>query len=70
VESVEQDLLEQDTLLRQVRLRLGEAQNQMKQIYDKGHKDRVFQTGDMVYGPPTPIPSALCGKAHQHEVGS
>jgi hypothetical protein len=49
VESVEQDLLERDTLLRQVQLRLGEAQNQMKQIYDKGHKDRVFQTGDMVY---------------------
>jgi hypothetical protein len=49
VESVEQELLEQDTLLRQVQLRLGEAQNRMKQIYDKGHKDRVFQPGDMVY---------------------
>jgi hypothetical protein len=38
VDFVEQELLESDTLLRQVRLKLSHAKNIMKQIYDKSHK--------------------------------
>lgn len=49
VDSVEQELLERDTLLKQVRLKLSQAQNRMKQVYDKNHKQRVFLSGDLVY---------------------
>jgi hypothetical protein len=49
VDFVGQELLECDTLLRQVRLKLNHAKNRMKQIYDKSHKEPVFPPGDLVY---------------------
>jgi hypothetical protein len=49
VESVGQQLEARDTLLKQARLKLSQAQNRMKQLYDKGHKEREFQRGDLVY---------------------
>lgn len=49
VDSVEQELLNRDNVLRQVKLKLSQAQNRMKQVYDKGHTERVFQTDDLVY---------------------
>ncbi|XP_062153129.1 uncharacterized protein LOC133861362 [Alnus glutinosa] len=32
-----------------VRLKLAQAQNRMKQVYDKGHTEREFQEEDLVY---------------------
>lgn len=49
VDSVEQELLERDTLLQQVRFKLLQVQNRMKQVYDQDHKEMVFQPGDLVY---------------------
>jgi hypothetical protein len=49
IESVGQLLEARDTLLKQARLKLSQAQNRMKQLYDKGHKERGFQIGDLVY---------------------
>jgi hypothetical protein len=42
VESVGQELGERDILLRQVRLKLSQAENRMKQVYDKGHREKKF----------------------------
>ena len=42
VESVEQMLRERDVVLRQVRIKLYQAQNRMKQVYDKDYKEREF----------------------------
>lgn len=36
-------------MLKEVRLQLLEAQNRMKQIYDKTHQEREFLPGDWVY---------------------
>jgi hypothetical protein len=41
--------LDRDALLKDVRIKLQSAQNLMKQIYDRGHQGRTFQTGDYVY---------------------
>jgi len=49
VESVGQQLEARDTLLKQARLKLSQPQNRMKHLYDKGHKERKFQKGDLVY---------------------
>jgi hypothetical protein len=49
VESVGQKLGERDILLKQVRLKLSRVQNRMKQVYDKGHREKEFQLGDLVY---------------------
>lgn len=49
MESVGRELEDRDVLLREVRLKLAHAQNRMKQVYDKGHKESEFQLGDMVY---------------------
>jgi hypothetical protein len=49
VESVGKELEDRDVILREVRLKLAQAQNRMKQVYDKGHKEREFQLGDLVY---------------------
>jgi hypothetical protein len=49
VEAVECELLNRDKLLKEVRFKLQLAQNRMKQIYDRGHKERNFQPGDYVY---------------------
>lgn len=42
-------ILDRDALLKDVRIKLQSAQNRMKQIYDRGHQERTFQTGDYVY---------------------
>lgn len=49
VAAVEDILLQRDVLLREVRQQLQQAQNRMKQVYDKGHQDRKFLPGDWVY---------------------
>jgi hypothetical protein len=49
VQAVEHALLERDELLKLVREKLSQAQNRMKQVYDKGHKERIFECGDWVY---------------------
>jgi len=49
VEAVGQQLEARDVLLQQARFKLSQAQNRMKKVYDKGHKEREFQMGDLVY---------------------
>jgi hypothetical protein len=49
VESVEQMLRERDVVFRQVRIKLYQAQNRMKQVYDRDYKEREFQIRDIVY---------------------
>jgi hypothetical protein len=49
VDSVEQALVERDALLLEVKLKQSQTQNRMKQVYDQGDQERVFQLGDMVY---------------------
>jgi hypothetical protein len=49
VEAVGKTLEERDEVLKGVRLKLVQAQNRMKQVYDKGRTEREFQVDDMVY---------------------
>ncbi|KAJ0079581.1 hypothetical protein Patl1_23535 [Pistacia atlantica] len=51
VEVVEKQLLERDTKVRELRHALMEAQNRMKRIYEKSHRERerVQCIGDWVY---------------------
>lgn len=49
VGAVECDLLYRDKLIKDVKFHIQLAQNRMKQIYDRGHKERSFQPGSYVY---------------------
>jgi hypothetical protein len=49
VEAVEKILVERDQLLKEARNRLIQAQNRMTQIYNKHHKEKQFNVGDLVY---------------------
>jgi hypothetical protein len=49
VEAVGKTLEERDEVLKGVRLKLVQAQNRMKQVYDKGRAEHEFQVDDMVY---------------------
>jgi hypothetical protein len=49
VEAVGKTLEECDEILRSVRLKFGQAQNRMKQVYNKGHTERAFQVENLVY---------------------
>jgi len=47
--AVEETLLARDAILKEVRIQLLDAQNRMKQIYDRAHQEREFSPGDWVY---------------------
>jgi hypothetical protein len=49
VEVVGKMLEECDEILRSVRLKFSQAQNRMKQVYDKGHTERAFKVENLVY---------------------
>ena len=49
VQAVEDSLLERDKVLQELRHRFSQAQNRMKQVYDKNHVERKFEPGDWVY---------------------
>nr|XP_008373708.1 uncharacterized protein LOC103437020 [Malus domestica] len=49
IHRVNKSLQDRDTLLRLLRTNLQLAQNRMKQTYDKGRTERVFEVGDWVY---------------------
>jgi len=47
--AVEETLKTRDVILKEVRQQLLEAQNRMKQVYDKDHKEQEFSEGEWVY---------------------
>jgi hypothetical protein len=47
--AVEDTLKARDKILQEVRQHLLEAQNRMKQVYDKGHMEQSFSEGEWVY---------------------
>jgi hypothetical protein len=47
--AVEDTLRARDEILQDVRQQLLDAQNQMKQVYDKGHVEQSFSEGEWVY---------------------
>jgi len=47
--AVEETLKTRDVILKEVRQQLLEAQNRMKQVYDKDHKEREFSEVEWVY---------------------
>ncbi|KAF3635230.1 putative early nodulin-like protein 1-like [Capsicum annuum] len=49
VEAVESALLDRDNVLGDIRNRLQAAQQQMKEYYDKGHRDVEFALGTLVW---------------------
>lgn len=49
VDVVAQTLTERDQLMKEVRLKLQQAQNRKKLQYDRRHQERIFQPGDQVY---------------------
>ncbi|PRQ22490.1 putative nucleotidyltransferase, Ribonuclease H [Rosa chinensis] len=49
VNAVDSALQTRDLLLQNLKSHMAEAQNRMKQIYDKGHTEREFTEGDWVF---------------------
>lgn len=46
---VDQSLLDRDSILCDVRAKLQQAQNRMKNFYDQGHRDIAFYVGTLVW---------------------
>ncbi|CAN6474518.1 unnamed protein product [Victoria cruziana] len=46
---IDSTLQDRDELLRSLHEHIAKAQNRMKQVYNKGRKDREFEVGDMVW---------------------
>ncbi|CAN6474517.1 unnamed protein product [Victoria cruziana] len=46
---IDSTLRDRDELLRSLHEHIAKAQNRMKQVYNKGRKDREFEVGDMVW---------------------
>ncbi|KAK0580835.1 hypothetical protein LWI29_006834 [Acer saccharum] len=49
VAAVEQEMVNRDAMLGELKGRIKEAQARMKQVYDSKHREREFFVGDMVY---------------------
>ncbi|KAF2323490.1 hypothetical protein GH714_035719 [Hevea brasiliensis] len=49
VDAVDKALVDRDSVLEEIRLRLQQAQVRMKEYYDKGHRELQFQSSDWVW---------------------
>lgn len=49
VAAVEQELVDRDTMIKELKGKIQQAQNRMKQIYDLKHREREFAVGDWVF---------------------
>lgn len=49
VAAVEQELVDRDTMIKELKGKIQQAQNRMKQIYDLKHRKREFAVGDWVF---------------------
>ena len=46
---VDMALLDRDEMLRRLRTHMRAAQNRLKQMYDRGHREKEYDIGDMVF---------------------
>ncbi|KDP40452.1 hypothetical protein JCGZ_03952 [Jatropha curcas] len=49
VATVEQELVDRDSMIKELKGKLQQARNRMKQVYDLKHQERKFEVGDWVF---------------------